>query len=278
MLESVIRFTKMSGAGNDFVVIDNRGGLLPEPLANLARAMCPRRTAVGADGLIAVEEPRGDEDFSMRYYNSDGSEAELCGNGARCVALFAHGLGFAGASMRFSSRSGIHEATVTESGISVTMPKPEVRSGPVDLPLGRGNADAFLVVVGVPHVVIFREELDTLDLASEGRRIRNHSSLGPEGANVNFVQVVDGGRIKVRTYERGVEAETLACGTGATASAIAACRKGLVTAPVEVETAGGDVLRVHGAGGSGRLELEGPAIVVYDGVFDYRICDTQGGS
>lgn len=276
MTEVLIRFTKMSGAGNDFVVIDNRGGSLPEPLEAVARAMCERKRSVGADGLIVVEAPSGQEDFSMRYYNADGSEADLCGNGARCVAAFAHGLCIAKRAMRFTSRAGLHSATVGETGVSVTMPAPAEPPRAVEVPLGSGRAGALYLVVGVPHAVIFNDDVDSVDLAAEGKRIRFDDAVGRDGANVDFVQVTGANRIRMRTYERGVEAETLACGTGAVASAVAACSKGLVTPPVEVETSGGDVLRVHGADGASELRLEGPTEVIYDGVYGYQICDTGG--
>ena len=282
MKEYVIRFTKMSGAGNDFVVIDNRKGLLPEPLEALSRAMCRRRRSVGADGLIVVGNPQGDEDFSMRYYNADGSEADLCGNGARCVAAFAHGLCIASREMRFTSRAGVHDAVVTEGGVSVTMPAPPGEPKEIEVPFGGGTAKALYVVVGVPHAVLFHDDVDSIDVEIEGRRIRGDVAVGEAGANVDFIQKTGERRIRMRTYERGVEAETLACGTGATASAVAACAKGLVSAPVEVETSGGDVLTVQGAGGPfGRAELrlEGPATVVYDGVYGYHVCceDEESG-
>ena len=276
MTEVAIRFTKMSGAGNDFIVIDDRAGRLPEPLEALARAMCPRRTAVGADGLIVVEGPKGDEDFSMRYYNADGTEADLCGNGARCAALFAHELGFASGAMRFSTRAGLHDAVVTGDGVRVTMPAPRDVPQSIEVPLGAGRVRALYLVIGVPHTVVFHPDVGSVDVAGEGRRIRGDPSAGPAGANVDFVQVVGERRIRMRTYERGVEAETLACGTGSVASAVAACAEGLVSAPVEVETASGEVLRVHGADGAGGfkdLELEGPAAIVYDGVYAYRVCN-----
>ncbi len=276
MTRTAIRFTKMSGSGNDFIVIDDREGRLPVAPEELARAMCPRRTAVGADGLIVVRRPEGDEDFSMRYYNADGSEADLCGNGARCVALFAHGLTFASRVMRFSSRAGLHQATVTDAGVSVSMPAPAAAPKAVEVTLGRERAGAFHVVAGVPHVVVVVGDVSAADVAGDGARIRTGAGAGPSGANVDFVQIVGERRIRMRTYERGVEGETLACGTGAVASAIVACSQGMVSSPVQVETAGGDVLTVHGAdgaGGFGNLALEGPAAVVYDGVYEYEACN-----
>lgn len=271
-METLIRFTKMSGAGNDFVVIDNRSGTIPEPVEKVAAAMCERRRGVGADGLILIERAKGGEHFSMRYYNADGGEADLCGNGARCVAHFAHESGIAPREMRFSSRAGLHDAAVSDSGVSVTLPRPVEPPREIDVPLGAGRARALFLVVGVPHAVMFQTDVRGLDVASEGKRIRFDAAVGAHGANANFVQVTGANRILLRTYERGVENETLACGTGATASAIAACSEGLVKSPVEVETSGGDLLRVHGADGAGELRLEGPAEVIYDGVYGYRAC------
>ncbi len=275
MKETLIRFTKMSGAGNDFIVMDNRDGRLPEPLENLAGAMCPRRTAVGADGLIVVEPPKGDEDFSMRYYNADGTEADLCGNGARCVARFAHELSIASSLMSFSSPAGRHRATVEESGVRVGMPAPEGLGARVEVTVGGERATALYLVVGVPHAVVFHDDVGSLDVEAEGRRIRSDKAFEPEGANVDFAQVAGESSLRIRTYERGVEAETLACGTGAVASAVAACSEGFVKMPVAVRTWGGELLRVHSAGPEGgfdELELEGPAIAVYDGAFAYRVC------
>ena len=147
---------------------------------------------------------------------------------------------------------------------------PDPMDGPRDIqvPFGDGRRRGIYLVVGVPHVIVFDEDPDALDLPLHGRRIRNDLSLGPEGANVDFVKALNEKRLKMRTYERGVEAETLACGTGAVASAIAACEEGIASMPVEIQTAGGDVLRVHGEHGDagfGRLELEGPAEIVYEG-------------
>jgi diaminopimelate epimerase len=267
-VSSTIHFTKMSGAGNDFVVIDNRSRYVRGAIEDLARAMCPRKKAVGADGLIIVEVPLGPEDFSMRYYNSDGSEADLCGNGARCVAVFAHARGIAGDTMSFSSAAGLHTAVVTEGGARVSMPDPVDGPREVRVPFGDDRRRALFLIVGVPHVIVFDDDPGALKVDQYGPPIRNEASLGPQGANVDFVKLVAVNRLRMRTYERGVEAETLACGTGAVASAVAACAEGLTSLPVEIETAGGDVLRVHGhmgPEGPMRLELEGPACVVYEG-------------
>jgi diaminopimelate epimerase len=170
--------------------------------------------------------------------------------------------------MTFSSGAGLHTAAVTEDGARVSMPKPVDGPREVRVPFEDGRRAAAYVIVGVPHAILFDENPDALDLAFHGSRIRNEPSLGPMGANVDFVKVVSGNRLRVRTYERGVEAETLACGTGAVASAVVACVEGLTSMPVEIETAGGDVLRVHGVkteDGFDKLELEGPACVVYEG-------------
>jgi diaminopimelate epimerase len=271
--EKLIRFTKMSGAGNDFVVIDNWSGGMPGPIDRVVRAMCDRRRGVGADGLILIEKPRGLEHFFMRYFNSDGGEADLCGNGARCVAHFAHALGIAPPEVRFSSRAGEHQALVSDDGVSVTMPAPPETPKRIEVPLGGGRARAVLLTVGVPHAVMFVDDVNNVDVRSEGKAIRLDPSVGSQGANANFVQVAGENSILLRTYERGVENETLACGTGATASAIAACSEGRTKSPVEVETAGGDILRIHGADGKGELKLEGPAEVVFDGVYGYRCCE-----
>lgn len=292
---TAFRFTKMSGAGNDFVVLDNRSGALAEEgrRARIER-WCERRNGIGADGALLVEPPEGaDAHFRMRYYNADGGEADSCGNGARCIARFAHLLGAAPDDMRFETRAGLYRAEVVGEDIRLTMSDPHSlrRDVAVDLsdlspdiaaavagPPCNGRVD--YVNTGVPHVVAFVEDLEAVPVDALGRRLRFHEAFAPAGTNVNFAKVVGPDRIAVRTYERGVEGETLACGTGSVAVALIASLKGLAASPVSILTRGGPVLKIHfdratgnagveesgnGSGGFTNVRLEGEARVVFTG-------------
>jgi diaminopimelate epimerase len=260
------RFTKMHGAGNDFILVDNRGGGFAAGEETI-RMFCHRRFAVGADGLLLLEAA-ADADFSMRYYNADGGEAEMCGNGARCIARFAHRIGAAGRHMTFRSRTGLHRAEVIEDRVRVGLTEPrDIRIG-LSLPVGDASVEGLHINTGVPHFVTFVEDLAAVPLDPLGRALRHHERLQPAGANVDFVRMEGPGRIAVRTYERGVEAETLACGTGVTASAIAAHLVRGMASPVRVRTAGGVELGVSWNRSGDRIEdvvLEGDAVFVFDG-------------
>ena len=271
-----IAFSKMSGAGNDFIVIDNRDGRIGEDgRKELFRAWCRRRLGVGADGVLLVEPPAGaGADFRMRYYNADGGEAESCGNGARCIAAFANSIGAAGDPLSFETLAGLYGATMTRGGVILSLTDPHSLRRDVPLPLeGIAEGKVDLIDTGVPHLVTFVEDLAGVEVDRLGRTIREHEAFAPEGVNVNFARVLEGGRLAMRTYERGVEAETLACGTGAVACAIIAHLRGSARSPVEVETTGGSVLRIHfdgggdqGSGSVSNVRLEGEARVVYEGV------------
>lgn len=240
-----IPFEKMSGTGNDFVIIDNR--VLRIPLveqAELARKVCRRMFSVGADGLIFIEESTV-ADFAWNFYNADGSIAEMCGNGSRCAARFCYRHGIAGKKMKFATLAGIVEAEIgdDEPLVRVKMTTPhDFRLG-LSLCVGDEDRAVGFVNTGVPHAVIFVED-DDVPVKSWGRMVRFHQLFEPTGANANFVKVLSDGRLKVRTYERGVEAETMACGTGAVASALfAAMQKGMES-PIEVITSGGEMLTI----------------------------------
>ena len=258
----------MSGAGNDFVVIDNRGGRITDGGA-LAKKICTRALSVGADGLILMEEsPRAN--IRMRYWNSDGSLGEFCGNGTRCAARFALLSGMAGPRMTIETDAAIVSAEVFERGeVTITMPPPRAFRAERPLQVGNTAVRGSSIIVGVPHYVIFlRENLWTQDIASLGRLIRKHSELQPAGANVNFVVVRDEHAIEIRTYERGVEAETLACGSGIVASVSVSALFGKVKSPVSVLTRSGITLHVvfQQTGEDIRdVRLTGDARVVYRG-------------
>ena len=271
-----IHFKKMSGAGNDFVVIDNRDGIVPEAgRARLIEQWCRRRVDVGADGVLLVEQPDGDAHFRMRYYNADGGEADSCGNGARCIAKFAHLIGAAPHQMRFETKAGPYEATVAADGagdvtVSMSDPTDLRRAIDLDIPdLWLGKVD--FINTGVPHAIAIADDLETVDIVAVGRAIRYHQAFAPAGTNANFIRLREDGGIDIRTYERGVEDETLACGTGSIAAALIANLGGHGTSPAPVYTRGGPILKIHfeRAGETfSRIQLEGEARVVYHGVMD----------
>jgi len=240
-----LRFSKMAGGGNDFVIIDNRGGSVVDAV-NLTRRICTAHLSVGADGLILIE-PSKPADFRMRYFNNDGSGGEFCANGTRCAARFAVLNGIAPQKMTIDTDAGIVGADVTDDAV-VTLSLPAPRGFRSERPLRldgktiRGSS----IVMGVPHYVLFPDsDLWSLDIAPLGRAIRFHPDLKPDGgANVNFVTVRGEHSIEVRTYERGVEAETLSCGSGVVASVATSALFGKVASPVSVLTRSGIALRV----------------------------------
>ena len=256
----MIPFYKFDGAGNDFVMIDNREATLRLTPGQIAR-ICHRRMGVGADGLILLERGGDTSDFTMRYYNADGNPAEMCGNGGRCIAAFAHqlGLGKEG-SMSFLADDGMHEAGIVmwdsrERVGLVTLGMKEVAASEV-----RRCLDGWLLNTGVPHYVQRVENLDRYDVVGEGRRIRHLPEVGTAGANVNFIEDLPDGRLMVRTYERGVEDETWACGTGVTACAI-------VTGNHRLRTRGGDFKVDFDATGTAftNVRLTGPVSLNFTG-------------
>lgn len=267
-----IQFQKMSGAGNDFVVIDNRAGIIPEEgRRELFEPWCQRRTGVGADGVLLVEPSPGDGfDFRMRYYNADGGEAEMCGNGARCIARFAHAIGAAPAQMRFLTMAGPVEAVVRESGdVMIGVSDPHGLCRGVDLSrAGAGHMKGDYINTGVPHVVIRVSDLENVPVFQLGRAIRNYDAFAPAGTNVNFYTPRADGGLDYRTYERGVEDETLACGTGAIATALVASLAGCAQSPAKVHTSGGPILTIHfekTADGFTNIKLEGEARFTFKG-------------
>ena len=266
-------FVKMSGAGNDFIVVDNRSmsvNLAREQIANL----CHRHFGIGADGLLAVEPAdQPGADFRMRYYNADGGEAEMCGNGARCFARFVESFPRADKNrVRFLTLAGLIEGEFVGHEVRVNL------TPPTDLKLNRkadfgwGEVTFHSINTGVPHVVVEVPDVEVAEVLALGRAIR-YSSLFERGTNVNFVQVTDAGELIVRTYERGVEGETLACGTGVTAAALVMHRVRGLPLPLRVKVRGGDVLSVsaviEGSAASGEtftdVTLTGPATETFSG-------------
>jgi diaminopimelate epimerase len=239
-----IKFWKMSGSGNDFVMIDNRRRIIAGHYGTWAKRLCHRQFGVGADGLLLLERD-SHLDFRMVYYNADGSRADMCGNGARCMAYFARAHNVVRDRFTFRTDAFPVGATLRGRVVRVSLAdahhyKPDVSARVAD----KIYHMAFLNT-GVPHAVLFVPDLDKIDVEYLGRSLRSHRVFGTKGSNVNFVQKIGPHRLRVRTYERGVEGETLACGTGVTASAITAVYKGLVRPPVSCVVVGGDTLKVH---------------------------------
>ena len=263
-----LRFVKMSGAGNDFVMVDNReGAVAEEDKATLAREVCPRRVAVGADGLILLERSETC-DVRMRIFNPDGSEAEMCGNGSRCLAHFALSLGAAGPKMTVETAAGRVHAEVEAESALVELPPPAEIVSKGELEFADRRGEVFFIDTGVPHAVLFVDDLDGTDVKALGRAIRFHEAFGPAGANANFVRVEGPGRIELRTYERGVEDETLACGTGATAAGLICAWREHWASPVTVSVRSGETLRIQFRGSGPRFDaatLEGAVAVAYRG-------------
>ncbi|CAG0902768.1 unnamed protein product [Cyprideis torosa] len=259
----------MNGAGNDFLLIDHRQQLIAEDRqGEFVRQVCRRRFSVGADGVFFIEED-DDCDFRWRFYNADGSLAEMCGNGARCAARFAYHLGLAPGKMRFSTLAGVIEAEICgDDQVRIRMTQACDLEESFVLELEGDTYEAGFINTGVPHVVIFTNEID-LQVQRLGRMVRHHTKFSPRGTNVNFVSDLPDGRMLVRTYERGVEEETMACGTGAVATALLAWKKRGVTSPAVLVTSGGEELAVEWRESSDNwvenVYLKGPARFVYTG-------------
>lgn len=249
-----IHFTKMHGAGNDFVMVDDRAETFP---IGVIAKVAPRGVGIGCEGVILVQNSDC-ADFKMRFFNPDGSEADLCGNGARCVAKFARDIGAVNSDqMRFETRAGIVSAEIVASdSVKISLPDPkDLRSG--------------FINTGVPHAIVEVGEINDADVANEGRRIRFSPEFAPYGTNVDFVSFNPPGALSIRTYERGVEAETGACGTGSVASALIGVAQHSLRFPVKVTTLHGYELVVDGKWSEGRFSsvtLTGPVKTVYEGV------------
>jgi diaminopimelate epimerase len=261
-----IPFYKMQASGNDFVVIDNRQNVIKDPI-RFAREICQPHLGVGADGLLLFENSKTAH-FKMRIVNSDGSEAEACGNGFRCIALYAREILKYPTEFQFESLSGLIKAFVSPRGIRVQLVVPSDIRLQEDMEVQGHRLHYSFINTGVPHTVIFVEGLAKIEVASLGKAIRFHQRFQPKGTNVNFVEVKNKSEIQVRTYERGVENETLACGTGSTASAIVSALMGYAKSPVRVKTTGGEILTIDFKRQENKISdvtLEGQAHFVFEG-------------
>jgi diaminopimelate epimerase len=263
-----IPFTKMSGSGNDFILIDNREGIIPsDDLPRFTRQVCRRKLSAGADGLILVE-PSEHVDFKWRFFNSDGSVAEMCGNGARCVARFAQMNGIAEEVMGFETIAGIIHARVQDDQVRIKMTDPCDLVPEAVLSTPAETVAYTAINTGVPHVVIEVEDIESVDVFAMGRRIRRHHQFEPAGTNVNFLGLCPPGVARVRTYERGVEEETLACGTGIVAAALTLAERHQASSPVTMESKSGSRLKVYFAKTAGQyhdIYLQGDARMIYQG-------------
>lgn len=268
--KQMLRFTKMNGAGNDFVLLDNRAGdlaLTPEQIARV----CDRHRGVGADGVLVLERPTNGADFRMRYYNADGGEAEMCGNGARCFARFADRAAGPLEKLSFETPAGVIGAQLIGELVTLQMSEPnDLRLG-LEVLVGGEKIAASYVDSGVPHVVVPVAKVDEVDVRSLGSTLRHHSMFAPRGANANFSEQRGPRSIAIRTYERGVEDETLACGTGVVASALIFAAHENVPGPIDVLVRGGDTLQVDFSREQDQFRnvtLTGPADFVFDGTIE----------
>lgn len=240
-----IPFTKMSGSGNDFVIIDNREGAVADDIKlDFVKKVCLLKDSVGADGVIFLENS-DTADYKWDFYNNDGSSAEMCGNGGRCVARYAFEKGIAPQKHSFETIAGLIAAEVNGAVVKVKLTPPENLQQGLDVAFNGQNYNVDSVNTGVPHAIVFSENVEEEDVQDIGKNIRYHEVFAPSGTNVDIVEKKNGNSLKVRTYERGVEGETLACGTGAVASALIASKKFELQSPVQVETRGGEVLKVY---------------------------------
>lgn len=255
-----IHFYKYHGAGNDFILLDNRKN--PVTLSKKQVALlCHRHYGIGADGLMLLENAAG-YDFRMVYYNSDGGESTMCGNGGRCITAFAHNLGLIADTTTFIAIDGPHNASIRPDG-TISLQMQEVS--------GIQHYDTYAILnTGSPHYILWTDDTDQADVFREGRRLRNLPEFQPGGININFVQQVEGG-LKVRTYERGVEDETLSCGTGVTAAAIAATKDATGNFAIPVSTPGGRLeisFTKDTPSTAKNVILKGPAVFVFEGDID----------
>ncbi len=267
-----IPFTKLMASGNDFVLIDLRGdNTRPAGDAGtFALKVCTRKTGVGADGLLLLEDSDRAA-FRMRIINPDGSEVPMCGNGARCAALYAREKDGLKGDFAFEAGAGILHASVKGKMVRVQMTPPRGIRGPFPLDLSHMTCQVWYINTGVPHVVFFVHGINDIDVAEIGAEIRHHRAFQPEGANADFVEVLCDNTVRLRTFERGVEGETLACGTGSVAAALIAATRDALVSPVRVRTRGGETLLVHFDSQCApweRVFLEGGAEYIYEG----RLC------
>jgi diaminopimelate epimerase len=267
-----INFSKLTAAGNDFVLIDNRENIIAEKdYEFLAKKLCDRRYSIGGDGLILLEKSAS-KDFKMKYFNSDGSHASMCGNGGRSVAQFAYELGVVNSKMAFETDAGVINAEILpQNRVKLDLYDPKDLKLNIKIEVDGKEFNADFINTGVPHIVIFVDDVEEINVFKYGRELRCHKVFAPAGTNVNFVEIAKDNTLFVRTYERGVEDETLACGTGITASGIISALKGFAESPVNIIARGGDRLSVSLKNSRDKISnvvLEGPALIAFKGIVE----------
>jgi diaminopimelate epimerase len=263
----LINFIKMNGAGNDFVLIDNRERKI-KLTPDQAVRICDRHRGVGADGVMLLVPSSGKADWAWDFYNADGSEAEMCGNGARCFARYVERVVGVKGGFTSETKAGIIRAKIQGERVTINLTSPKDLRVNELVPLSVGKTEIHSLNTGVPHAVLFVADADQAMVSTLGPEVRRHTHFAPKGTNVNFVQLKGGNTIRVRTYERGVEGETLACGTGVSASAMISARLHGLKSPVKVHVQGGDVLEVgfeEQKGAFTNVTLTGPADFVFEG-------------
>jgi diaminopimelate epimerase len=267
-----IPFWKMHGAGNDFILADDRNLSFPISDSRWIASIASRRTGVGCEGVILIQ-PSDEADFRMRFFNPDGNEVEMCGNGARCIARLASEIGVTSSSMSIDTVAGIIRAEILEDNtVRLHMTPPSDWKLDAELEIDGTSFAYGFVNSGVPHAVIPIDDLSACDIQALGSAVRHHDAFQPAGTNANFINVTGDSSLDIRTYERGVEEETLACGTGIVASSLIAAKLDMVTAPVTVRAASGDFLTVGmdlTEDGAENVTLLGPATHVFNGTLEY---------
>lgn len=262
-----IQFTKMSGSGNDFIFMDGMDGSYSWVDSMWVRQICQRALSVGADGVVVLEKD-DTYDFAWRFFNSDGTIAEMCGNASRCAARFAYEKGIAGSNMTFATLAGPIRAEVKGKRVKVQLTDPRLFDPEMRLAVDGQTFTLFYIDTGVPHVVLEVEDLEGFPLIEIGRKIRFHEKFGPAGTNVNVAQITGDNAIALRTYERGVENETLACGTGSVAASLMMSMKKGFSSPVSVRAASGEILTISWEGEVGTwapVFFEGEVRFIYEG-------------
>ena len=276
----IIPFVKMTGAGNDFVLIDNLEQQLQLDWSAFASAVCNRRYGIGADGLLVIEKSTV-ADFTMNYFNADGSYGGMCGNGGRCSSKYVMGISNLH-KIRFNALDYIYEAEKSSTQVKLHMKNPSSIKTNIQLAINVIDLSAYFINTGSPHVVValhqqsakLKDEIHRNGIIGIGRAIRNHSNFSPHGTNVNFTEITENSVVSMRTYERGVEDETLACGTGAVASAICVSQLSNISSPVTIKTRSNEFLKVYFQKDGEQFSsviLEGPAIEVFRGYLHYSL-------
>ena len=265
-----LTFSKYSGSGNDFILVDNRQKFFPFHKKELIAHLCRRRTGIGADGIILLENSQK-ADFKMRIFNADGSEAEMCGNGIRCLMKFIRELGNTEEAYEIETMESKVRLSFKNDLVNVSMPKPYDLRWDLKIDIQNTCLRLHHINTGVPHVVLFVENLKSDKWMSLAPAIRHHAIFAPHGANVNFTCIASDGQVAVRTYERGVEGETLACGTGATAAALMAAKLLDLSSPVKVQPLSNEPIEISfkfECGQPADVFMAGPAVFIFHGKID----------